>query len=201
MTDFIIAGTQETPFSCRWTEFGKKVFVRGKKKQGIIVGCLPDANTNTNNTDANANVNTNPNTNNKTNTNSLPPSSSVARWVEALCCNQISVRSGPLLQCTLGTELMICHGFALAEMCREVTAGGRQLRKGDLLFYGERERLERCNVDAAADEWATVVREWIRESEKHGHGEDVRKTKLVFERPQKICEQQGIPNRSISFQY
>jgi len=111
MSDFKIVFTQDVPLSCRIDEMGKKVFVRGKKVNGTLLGCVP------------------------------PGDELVfCGWVEEMLLGQVNVRPAPALQCTLGTGCMVSHGFTLEACLKELEEVGRDLEDGELLWYGQEER-------------------------------------------------------------
>merc|ERR1712137_866190 len=61
-------------------------------------------------------------------------------WVEEMLLGQVNVRPAPALQCTLGTGCMVSHGFTLEACLKELDEVGRDLRDGELLWYGQEER-------------------------------------------------------------
>jgi len=111
LSDFKIVFTQESPLSCRIEEFGRRVFLRGIKQQGILVGCLPADGEHT-----------------------------FCAWIEKLLFGQISVRAGSALQVAIGTSIMIAHGFTLQACWQELDDDKRSLRPGELLWYGSEAR-------------------------------------------------------------
>jgi len=111
MSDFKVVFTQDVPLSCRIDEMGKKVFIRGKKVNGTMLGCVP------------------------------PGDELVfCAWVEEMLLGQVNVRPAPALQCTLGTGCMVSHGFTLEACLKELDETGRDLEEGELLWYGREER-------------------------------------------------------------
>jgi len=111
MSDFTVAFTQECPLSCRIGAFGESVFVRGKKVNGIMVGCLPAGSEHT-----------------------------MAAWVEEMLLDKISVRPAPALQVALSTSIMIGHGFTLQACLQELDDEQRDLFEGELLWFGRESR-------------------------------------------------------------
>jgi len=111
MSDFKIVFAQDVPLSCRIQDFGKKVFTRGKKVHGTLVGCIP------------------------------PGDEVVfCKWIEEALLGQISAQPAPALQCTLGTGCMVSHAFTLQACLQELDETGRDLQEGELLWYGREYR-------------------------------------------------------------
>merc|ERR1712126_109373 len=111
MSDFEVAFTQECPLSCRLGVFGESVFIRGKKQNGIMVGCLPAGS-----------------------------EDSMCAWIEEIMLGQINVTPAPALQVALSTSIMIGHGFTLQACLQELDAEDRNLFEGELLWYGRESR-------------------------------------------------------------
>jgi len=121
MSAFKVAFTQECPLSCRTAVFGQSVFVRGKKVDGIMLGCLPAGDENV-----------------------------MCTWVEAMLLGQINVRPGPALQVALSTSIMIGHGFTLQSCLQELDLEKRYLFEGELLWFGQERRnclMDAANVE------------------------------------------------------
>jgi len=121
MSSFKVAFTQECPLSCRTAVFGQSVFVRGKKVDGIMLGCLPAGDEDV-----------------------------MCTWVEAMLLGQINVRPGPALQVALSTSIMIGHGFTLQSCLQELDLEKRNLYQGELLWYGQESRnrlMDAANVE------------------------------------------------------
>jgi len=110
MSDFKVVYTQDVPLSCRVAEFGKKVFIRGKKERGTLLGCIPAGG-----------------------------ETEYSAWVEKILLGQVMVRPAPALQATVGTGCMVSHGFTLKACLEEIDAG-MELKEGELLWYGREDR-------------------------------------------------------------
>jgi len=110
MSDFKVVYTQDVPLSCRVADFGKKVFIRGKKERGTLLGCIPAGG-----------------------------ETEYSAWVENLLLGQVLVRPAPALQATVGTGCMVSHGFTLKACLEEIDAG-MELKEGELLWYGRADR-------------------------------------------------------------
>jgi len=127
--------SQDVPLSCRIDTFGTKVFVRGKKVNGTLLGCVP------------------------------PGDELVfCAWVEEMLLGQVNVRPAPALQCTLGTGCMVSHGFTLEACLKELEETGRDLEEGELLWYGHEDRNKGMDLaDAEWRALATSVLESYRD--------------------------------------
>merc|ERR1712048_3535 len=111
LCDFKIVFTQDPPLSCRISEFGKKVFIRGKKVNGTLLGCVPPGG-----------------------------ELAFCAWTEEMLLGQVNVQPAPALQCTMGTGCMVSHGFTLQSCLEELDKTGRDLDEGELLWYGREDR-------------------------------------------------------------
>jgi len=110
LSDFKVVLVQDVPLSCRVGDFGKKVFVRGKKEDGILLGCLPPGG-----------------------------ELCYCGWVEQILRGQVHVQPASAVQVTIGTGCMVSHSFTLQVVLQELDAG-RELEDGELLWYGREYR-------------------------------------------------------------